>query len=511
VLTSVVADQVRLADEVSVRRTDGQCVVVFRHGRVAFGARDMALSAVLVALEAGSVTHADLEEAALGSGGDAVSVLARLDWLLARLHGALIHSVAVDGREVARVVPLTGDGAYRPAPVPPGPVALSRLAFLRRRGAEAVLESGRAAYRVELCAPDAVAVAAALTRPVDVPSLAADLKLDAHLVARLVAAFTAADLTDPGDADTDQWNFHEILFHARSRLGRHDEPFGATFPFLGERDPLPAEYPAREGPVVALPRVTLDEVARRDPPLVTVQEARRSVRHYGADPLTLDQLGEFLYRVGRVRAVYGPAVGMPYEALDRPYPTGGASGDLEIYVTAHRVAGLDRAAYHYDAVAHRLVRVCADPALLDTLLRGAAVSTGGTPTPDVLLTFTSRFGRMTWKYDGMAYAATLKHAGVLYQTCYLVATAMRLGPCGLGSGDAQLSARVLGLDWARESSVGEFQLGSLPPPAPGGADAAGVGRPHWRGHNDPEWATRASVALEQEAGQVGRSDGYSGE
>ncbi|MDQ7904159.1 SagB family peptide dehydrogenase [Phytohabitans sp. ZYX-F-186] len=503
-LTSVVADKVRLADDVSVVRTGDKCVVVFRHGRVAFGARDTALGAVLAALEAGPVSRTELEAAALAAGGDPVSVLARLDWLLARLHGALVHSVAVDGREVARVVPLTGDGAYRPAPVPHGPIALSRLAFLRRRGTEAVLESGRSAYRVVLCGSEAVAVAAALARPADLAALAADLKLDARLVARLVAAFTAADLTDAGDSETDQWNFHEILFHARSRLGRHDEPFGATFPYLGERDPLPAEYPAREGPAVVLPRVTLDAVARRDPPLVMVQEARRSVRHYGADPLTLDQLGEFLYRVGRVRAVYGPAEGMPYEAVDRPYPTGGASGDIEIYVTAHRVAGLDRAAYQYDAVAHRLVRVCADPARVDALLRGAAVATGGTPTPDVLLTFTSRFGRMTWKYDGMAYAATLKHVGVLYQTCYLVATAMRLAPCGLGSGDAQLSARVLGLDWASESSVGEFQLGSLPPSAPG---AAGAGRPHWRGHNDPEWAARASFGL----GQVGRSDGYSGE
>jgi SagB-type dehydrogenase family enzyme len=390
---------------------------------------------------------------------------------------------------------------------------LSRLAFVRRRGADAVLESGRSAYRVELCTSEAVAVAAALARPIEVPALAADLNLPADLAARLVAAFAAADLTDAGDADTDQWNFHEILFHARSRLGRHDEPFGATFPFLGDRDPEPAVYPPREGPRVDLPRPSAADVLRRDPPLAVVQEARRSVRTFGPDPLTLDQLGEFLYRVGRARATYGPADRMPYEAVDRPYPTGGATGDLEIYVTAHRVAGLDRAAYHYDAVAHALVRVTDDPAMVDALLRGAAVSTGGTPTPDVLLTFTSRFGRMTWKYDGMAYAATLKHVGVLYQTCYLVATAMRLAPCGLGSGDAQLSARAFGLDWARESSVGEFQLGTLPPvpaaaPMPPAAVSAHAGKPHWRARNDPGWA---SIALECGTGQVGCSDGYPGE
>ena len=225
------------------------------------------------------------------------------------------------------------------------------------------------------------------------------------------------------------------------------------------------------------------------------QEGRRSVRHYGPDPITLDQLGEFLYRVGRVRAVFGPdaAHAMPYEAVDRPYPTGGAAGDLEMYVTAHRVAGLARASYHYDAAGHRLVPVCTDGTLVDTLLRGAAVSTGGSPTPDVLLTFTSRFGRLTWKYDGMAYAATLKHVGVAYQTCYLVATAMRLAPCGLGSGDAQLSARVFNLDWHLESSVGEFTLGSLPAWADGSDPQAG--RPGWRPGNDPQWSTLAARAL----------------
>jgi len=293
-------------------------------------------------------------------------------------------------------------------------------------------------------------------------------------------------MADTDDAATDQWNFHELLFHARSRIGRHDEPFGATYPYVGVRPPLPPVKPAPAGPAVDLPRPDLDAIRARDPALVVAQEGRRSIRAYGAEPMTVDQLAEFLYRVGRVRAVYGPdGAAMPYEGVDRPYPTGGASGDLEIYVTAHRVAGLPRAVYYYDGHAHRLVDVGAEPAHLEELLRGAARSTGGTPAPDALLTFTSRFGRMTWKYDGMAYAATLKHVGVLYQTCYLVATAMRLAPCGLGSGDAQVAARAFGLDWHTESSVGEFMLGSRPALAAAGPI---VRFPGWRAGNDPQWS-----------------------
>jgi SagB-type dehydrogenase family enzyme len=85
----------------------------------------------------------------------------------------------------------------------------------------------------------------------------------------------------------------------------------------------------------------------------------------------------------------------------------------------------------------------------------------------VLITVTSRFGRLSWKYSQIAYALTLKHVGVLYQTLYLVATAMGLAPCAVGSGDTAAAARALGLDWTQESSVGEFLIGSRPPDLPG--------------------------------------------
>ena len=61
----------------------------------------------------------------------------------------------------------------------------------------------------------------------------------------------------------------------------------------------------------------------------------------------------------------------------------------------------------------------------------------------------------------MAYAITLKNVGVLYQTMYLVATAMGLAPCALGSGSSDLCAAAAGTEYLAESWVGEFPLGSL--------------------------------------------------
>lgn len=60
----------------------------------------------------------------------------------------------------------------------------------------------------------------------------------------------------------------------------------------------------------------------------------------------------------------------------------------------------------------------------------------------------------------MAYATTLKNVGVLYQTMYLVATAMGLAPCALGGGDSDRFAAAVGSDYYTETSVGEFLLGS---------------------------------------------------
>ena len=70
--------------------------------------------------------------------------------------------------------------------------------------------------------------------------------------------------------------------------------------------------------------------------------------------------------------------------------------------------------------------------------------------------------RIAWKYASLAYALTLKHVGVLYQTMYLAATAMGLAPCALGAGDSDLFARAAGVDYYAETSVGEFLLGSKP-------------------------------------------------
>jgi SagB-type dehydrogenase family enzyme len=77
----------------------------------------------------------------------------------------------------------------------------------------------------------------------------------------------------------------------------------------------------------------------------------------------------------------------------------------------------------------------------------------------MLIILSARFSRLFWRYESVGYALLLKDVGVLLQTMYLVATAMGLAPCALGSGDSDCFARATGLDFREESSVGEFLLG----------------------------------------------------
>jgi oxazoline/thiazoline dehydrogenase len=98
---------------------------------------------------------------------------------------------------------------------------------------------------------------------------------------------------------------------------------------------------------------------------------------------------------------------------------------------------------------------------VEALLADATVATLSQQPPQVLVCLASRFQRVSWSYEGIAYAVTLKNAGVLYQTFYLVATAMGLACSGVGRGDSDMFAKAAGTDYFAETTVGELVLGRL--------------------------------------------------
>lgn len=184
------------------------------------------------------------------------------------------------------------------------------------------------------------------------------------------------------------------------------------------------------------------------------------MRVQGTQPLSLETLGDFLYRAARVRERTPATPETGYEHTRRPYPSGGACYDLELYLAVDRCQGLDSGLYYYEPERHCLVPRSGRTREVETLLATAATMALSTKLPQVLICLASRFQRVSWGYESVAYAVTLKNVGVLYQTLNLVATAMGLAGCGLGAGDSELFAKAAGTDYYEETTVGEFLLGS---------------------------------------------------
>jgi SagB-type dehydrogenase family enzyme len=420
----------------------------------------------------------------------------QLSRFLGRAWRLTAQSIYIGPRELVRIERTTPDDAYRIVDVAEdAPVRLSRFALCRSRADTLVLESPLAKVRVLLVHRDARELVAALGSRCSASDLAREGPAVDEVVT-LLGHLAGAGFLDIGDAEESlrQWDFHDALFHSRIRSGRFDEPFGAVYPYLGQLDPEPAVKQPPHGRSIELYRPALPDVIAGDPGLTATLEGRRSIRDHGERPLTATQLGEFLYRVARVRAHYvpdGEGGDGGDELATRPYPSGGGAYELELYLCLNRCAGVDQGIYYYDPVGHRLILVNAAADDRDTMLAVAASAVGVPIQPDVLITMTSRIRRLSWKYRAIAYATTLRHTGVLYQTMYLVATALGLAPCGLGNGDADLAARVLGLDEHREISVGDFLLGSRP------ENDSGIGRPQsgWRMLNSAEWAEWAGSEL----------------
>src|SRR5262249_19759901 len=144
-------------------------------------------------------------------------------------------------------------------------------------------------------------------------------------------------------------------------------------------------------------------------------------------PITLAEVARFLDGTARVQSRFSSRLDLGGDApvvayAPRPYPSGGASYELELYLAVDKCEGLVRGFYHYDAGAHALAPIRIGAGELDALLVGAKFARGAPAVPQILITIAARFGRVSWKYSSIAYALILKDVGVLMQTLYLVAT-----------------------------------------------------------------------------------------
>ncbi len=324
--------------------------------------------------------------------------------------------------------------------------------------------------RTKVCLHDwrAAALVAKLAQPQTIASLAKIPSLTQEEIELFLSLLLATQMIfiDAPDISSEsseqvtllaQWDFHDLLFHTRSRQGRSDRLMGATYRFADTIEPLPAVKPQMSSKTIQLYKPDLKQISVEDISLTQAIETRRSLRTYDDPPITAQQLGEFFYRTARVKQLIQLEQG---EYTSRPYPSGGGLYELELYPLIDTCTGIERGFYHYDPLTHQLCQLSKLNQDIERLLKDAWSASGKQDRPQILIAIAARFPRLAWKYESVAYSLVLKHVGCLYQTMYLVATAMNLAPCALGSGNADLFAQIAGTNYYEESSVGEFMLGA---------------------------------------------------
>ncbi|HEV2957878.1 MAG TPA: SagB family peptide dehydrogenase [Xanthobacteraceae bacterium] len=399
-----------------------------------------------------------------------------VDALIRRLarRGLLEYALRRDPGEADQVVIEPQVAEYWPRTPPLGAadiLALSRFAYLRRRGTELVLESPRAGALFRIGDPHIAAGLALLAAPRSVGWLRRQggfpalellaLLLDCDMLIKVDAGRSGLR-PEEGDGHLALWDFHDLLFHARSTEGRHANPIGGLYSYAHVMPPLPAVRPGWSGKTIDL-RAFSDAAPPASPAAKLVRE-RHSTRSFDPQrPITLAELARFLDSTARVTATWqvdpDDIGGPPLTYARRPYPSAGASWELELYLAVDACDGLAKGFYHYDAGAHVLVPIETRPQDLDALLTGAAFAMDAPGAPQILMTISARFGRVAWKYSQLAYALMLKDAGVLTQTLYLMAADMGLGGCAIGSVNVDLFAKMTGIDFHVEGPVGQFALG----------------------------------------------------
>jgi SagB-type dehydrogenase family enzyme len=422
----------------------------FRVGRASVAIIDAspALLEAFRRLARGAVREEDLADTVAQSAD--FSELLKLGYYLRELtlQGWLCHEVQdASGAPFATCVPLNRDHRLKPAAAGEGARRqISRFAYTRRLGAQTILECPTTHAHIVLHGWRPMAL---LAGPFADPVPGVDSETAREFLDLLDRAGFADGIAEDANPALAQWEFHDLVFHSRSREGRHANPYGGKHLFRGvaERPPVVKAPMSRD--FVDLPPAELPE---RDLTLTAALESRHSERRHGPAAVSLRDLGEFLYRSARVTSLREDGVSR------RVYPGGGACYELELYLAVNQCQGLDSGFYQYLPLDHRLCRISGRTENVEWLLENAGFTASSAP-PQVLIEIAARFQRVSWKYASVTYATILKDVGALFQTMYLVAAAMDLSACALGGGHSDMFVRAAGTNYFEETSVGEFILG----------------------------------------------------
>ncbi len=355
--------------------------------------------------------------------------------------GFLQRELRWGARAWAQVQPQRAPDGPPPDALPPGTLQLAEGVLIHPGLRGPTLEAPGGWARVLLLRPGLLALLDGLARGCSL-ARAEQLVPDAPgLVAPLLQMWAWCGLLAGSAPDT--WAAQDLLFYSRSRRGFGRGPVGkqASASHATQALPLGPRLRLTRGQAADLP-ASLDEALSK----------RQSLREHGAKALPRSALDRFLWHTLAVKTLQGRE--------QRPYPSGGRCYALQAFLVVAHCADLDAGLYAYDAQVHELILLGSQLAGRQALIQDAASSAQCGAEPHLLLVLCADYPRMRAAYGDLGYSLLLKEVGTVMQTAQLVAGALGLACCPLGTGDALQFAKVSGTDVKQWPAVGELLLGA---------------------------------------------------
>ncbi len=173
-------------------------------------------------------------------------------------------------------------------------------------------------------------------------------------------------------------------------------------------------------------------------------EARRSVRGFSPQQITLEQAGQLLWA----------AQGVGNQDGRRTTPSAGALYPLEVYLIAGNVSGLEPGVYHYLPGSHTLRMAASGDKRPD--LAEAALNQDWMAQAPAMVVIAAVYARTNIKYGDRTIRYVYMEVGAAAENIYLQAVALELGTVFVGA------FYELKVQSALELLEGEIPLGILP-------------------------------------------------
>lgn len=231
----------------------------------------------------------------------------------------------------------------------------------------------------------------------------------------------------PGVGD----DFHSSTKYERGKLPGHSLDW-STKPSVYKK------YP--ESKKIDLP----SPVEQGGPGLWEVIRARRSVRAYTQDPMSLKDLSQILWATQGITASIG-------DHRLRAAPSAGALYPIETYLLINRVDDLEPGLYHYDVETHKLdILKIGD---YSREVRTGALNQQIAERASVVFIWSAIFQRSKWKYLQRAYRYIFLDAAHIAQNLALAVEGLGLGSCQIGALFDDYLNELLEFDISEESVI----------------------------------------------------------